>query len=595
MSDFPLLEFKSSKKSITEWFKLFWHDSAYALIDEKNQEIFALSCERITRAKHDAGSILQFFKYEELPKGFLINHSLLLSGLSKWGYLRHFFTYLSYQKIRKILNTLEPNFKRKFYIRKLGLVLFRAPFFWIRLILERLFYFTSRRMMSKIVGYKHHLCHAIAAYHLSPFFNKEVLVFVLDGLWEEEFSSLWCFNKNSHTLISESKTTQFSSLNFTSIGYLYALFTEALWFKMDSDEWKTEALAAYGEADSNLYDLCCKSYQIDEENLKWVTDMNFVNRLHNRKYLQEKVVEIGKENFAATIQKFLEETVVQYLIFVHKKYPIDYICLAWGVVANVIMNLNIYERTPFKNIYILPCFGDDGSALGAAIISGLERDNNLSWINTKTMPYWGPCYSRDEVLEALKNSWEKIYWEDKNISWPEDAAQAISNGKIVAVFHGKMEFGPRALGNRSILANPRDQKIREKMNLSIKRRPYFQPFCPSILESERTRLFSLSYPNKHMTMAFRFREEFRSILPSACHIDWTARPQFVEQQDNESYFRILSELKRITGYGVVVNTSFNLHGRSMVMSPDHAIRDFLDCNLDILFIEWYMVTRKNSL
>lgn len=196
------------------------------------------------------------------------------------------------------------------------------------------------------------------------------------------------------------------------------------------------------------------------------------------------------------------------------------------------------------------------------------------------------------MLDELKKYPVELAWEDRNGTWPEDAARAILNGKIVAVFQGKMEFGPRALGNRSILADPRDPNVREKMNLMIKRRPHFQPFCPSILETDREELFITSYPNKHMTMAFRFKEKFRNLFPSACHIDGTARPQFVEESDNSHYFRLLSEIKKITGYGIVVNTSFNLHGRAMVMTPEQALQDFLDCNIDILFIEGYMVMRN---
>ena len=195
-------------------------------------------------------------------------------------------------------------------------------------------------------------------------------------------------------------------------------------------------------------------------------------------------------------------------------------------------------------------------------------------------------------MNELKKYSEEVVWEDRNDTWPEDAAIDILNSNIIAIFQGKMEFGPRALGNRSILADPRDPKVREKMNLKIKRRPYFQPFCPSILETDREKLFIESYPNKHMTMAFRFREEFRNLFPSACHIDGTARPQFVENVDNPNYFRLLSEIKRNIGHGIVVNTSFNLHGRAMVMNPEQAMQDFLDCNLDALFIEGYKVTRR---
>ena len=155
-----------------------------------------------------------------------------------------------------------------------------------------------------------------------------------------------------------------------------------------------------------------------------------------------------------------------------------------------------------------------------------------------------------------------------------------------------MEFGPRALGNRSIIANPMLKDTRQKINSTIKRRPSYQPFCPSILEEERVRLFKDSFSHKHMAIAFRMKEKFINDLPCAVHVDGTARPQFVEERDNPNYYRYLKALKNITGYGVSLNTSFNLHGRTIVRTPKDAIIDFIDCNIDELFIEGYQVKRN---
>jgi carbamoyltransferase len=155
-----------------------------------------------------------------------------------------------------------------------------------------------------------------------------------------------------------------------------------------------------------------------------------------------------------------------------------------------------------------------------------------------------------------------------------------------------MEWGPRALGNRSIVADCRSEEITKKINGSIKNRPFFQPYCPSILEEERERLFEKSYPNKHMTCAFRMRQEHRNNIPASVHVDGTGRAQFVEEKDNPMYFRYLKELKKLTGYGVSINTSFNKHGRTIVETPKDAIQDFLDTNMDFVMIEGYLVTRK---
>jgi len=169
----------------------------------------------------------------------------------------------------------------------------------------------------------------------------------------------------------------------------------------------------------------------------------------------------------------------------------------------------------------------------------------------------------------------------------------VSEGKICSLFHGRMEFGPRALGNRSIIANAMLEESRDKINSTVKKRPAYQPFCPSILEEERERLFESSFPHKHMAIAFRMKEKHIKKLPCAVHIDGTARPQFVDKRDNPNYYRYLKALKKMTGYGVSLNTSFNLHGRTIVRTPKDAVIDFIDCNLDELFIEGYRVTRKS--
>jgi carbamoyltransferase len=210
------------------------------------------------------------------------------------------------------------------------------------------------------------------------------------------------------------------------------------------------------------------------------------------------------------------------------------------------------------------------------------------------MPYWGPEFSKKEVEEELKK-WEKeIAYLDLGDNWEDIVAELIANGKIVSIFQGRMEFGPRALGNRSVLGDPRTMKTRDRINSTIKRRPWFQPFAPSVLAEEKDRLFEKAYLNKHMTMAFRVKKVYWDKIPSAMHVDGTARAQFVEKKDNPSYYKIIEKFKEKTGYGIIVNTSFNLHGRTIVMTPEHAIRDFIDCGIDAMVIEGFLVVNKKN-
>jgi len=205
------------------------------------------------------------------------------------------------------------------------------------------------------------------------------------------------------------------------------------------------------------------------------------------------------------------------------------------------------------------------------------------------MPYFGSSFSKNEVEEALQKSGLK--YEFLGDEAYKKAALKITKGEIGAIFQGRCEFGPRALGNRSIVANVRDEDIQKKINSSIKNRPLFQPFCPSILIVEKDRLFEKAYDNKHMTIAFRLKEEFKDAIPGSVHVDLTARVQFVSKEDNKNYYTLLQEIKKLTSFGVIINTSFNKHGRTMVLNPKQAIIDFLDTNLDFMVMEGFWVQR----
>jgi carbamoyltransferase len=359
----------------------------------------------------------------------------------------------------------------------------------------------------------------------------------------------------------------------------------------NSDEGKVEALAAFGKADKDLYGSLKSATYIDKNLLSIKFDLKLIEPFYDIEWLRKQRERMGDENFCASIQTYLEDIVVDYLNLAYEKYPTNNLCISGGVAANIIMSLAIYEKTNFKNIYIYPAMADDGLAIGSAILTAISLDQDIKWLKDMSMPYFGDSYSREEVKKVL-DKFANISYEDLGDVWPEKAAISVANGKICALFHGQMEFGPRALGNRSIVANPMLQNTRQKINSTIKRRPSYQPFCPSILEEERVRLFKDSFSHKHMAIAFRMKEEFINDLPCAVHVDGTARPQFVEEKDNPNYYRYLKALKNITGYGVSLNTSFNLHGRTIVRTPKDAIIDFIDCNIDELFIEGYRVKRN---
>jgi len=599
------------------------HDSAICLIDTSKKTVFAISTERVTRIKHDQldiTPILENYNFEAID---YVAHSYIdFSDKGHDGELREKMTYS--KDIEKALRLIiKPT-----YIKDMNISRFEKN----KLIFKSLFnnfsavkaYYGAKFNRAfaketpegnrkaftnyidknfnkfnlkpkKIFFYEHHLCHAIPSYYLSPFNGDRAFALTIDGQGDGFFSKLYLFNGlEDYKLIGQSSADFIGNSRFLSIGRIYENFTRAMDLRPNSDEGKVEALAAFGKADKDLFQQLMSTTYIDKNNLSINFDIKKIEFFYDIDWLKEQRKRIGNESFCATVQNYLEDTIVVYLNYAYEKYPINNLCLSGGVAANIIMSLNIYERTNFKNIYVLPPMGDDGLAIGSAILTSIDLDQDVSWLKGFEMPYFGDSYTREQVKITLE-SFDNITFEDVESSWPEEAAKSVAKGNICSLFHGRMEFGPRALGNRSIVADPMRENIRQRINSTVKRRPNYQPFCPSILEEERERLFEVSFAHKHMAIAFRMKEEFIKDLPCAVHVDGTARPQFVEEKDNPSYYRYLKALKAITGYGVSLNTSFNLHGRTIVRTPEDAVVDFIDCNIDELYIEGFRVKRKQGI
>jgi carbamoyltransferase len=611
--------------------KCWGQESAIFYLDTTNRTIFAVNSDRISRIKkdnYDISPILNMYskQFSELEviaipfKNYNGRDALLeTKGTS--------YFWLNYQRLRR--GILKPKYysdlTKKLDILstfKLLLGIFSRPkiiyyylirqFYWNKYIDEKLsenFHFKycfsyikelfekyeiSER---KINFYDHHHSHAASAFYFSKFSlqpKSKTIIFTLDEHGDNSFSSLAVFENMNYRLLAKSTADKFyigSSVYVTSIASIYSSFTHSMGFRRSSDEGKVEALAAFGNPNNELLMELNKAIYI--EDMEFKCNLNNYYKLCNPEILDAWRDQIGGENFCSTVQTWLEDIVCEYLNLAHTIYGGENLCIAGGVAANVIMNYRIYERTPYKNIFVVPFMGDEGSAVGAAILAAVELQQDISWLSNFSMPYWGPEFNSEEILAAAQK-FPNITLEGPIQDWPLSAAKSIYENKIVAVFQGRMEFGPRALGNRSILANPLDADMRKKMNASIKKRPWFQPFCPIVLEEDRERLFHNSYHHKHMATAFLMREEFRRALPSAIHVDGTARPQFVTLEDNPNIYKFLKELKNLSGYGVAINTSFNLHGRTIVNTPEDAITDFLDCDIDELYIGGFRVERKKK-
>ena len=600
------------------------HDSALCLLDISKKTIFAMSTERVTRIKHDQldiTPILDNYKFKDVD---YVAHSYSdFEDKGQDGELREKMVYnkeiekalrliinptyikdLNISRIEKnkaIFKSLFTNFSavKDYYSAKFRRALVnetpkgnkKAFINYIKINFNKFGLWPKN-----IFFYEHHLCHAMPSYCLSPFNGNKAIALTIDGQGDGFFSKVYVFESSAkYELIGESSADFIGGGDrFLSIGRIYNIFTQAMGLRPNSDEGKVEALAAFGSADEHLLSLLQSATKINKHSLSIEFNKEGIEPFYDIDWLKLQRRQIGNENFCATVQDYLEETIVNYLNAVYEKYPINNLCLSGGVAANIIMSLGIFERTNFKNIYVLPPMGDEGLAIGSAILTALDLDQDISWLKYLEMPYFGDSYSREQVKKTL-NSFKNIIFDDIEDSWPEEAAKSVAEGNICSFFHGRMEFGPRALGNRSIVADPMRENVRQRINSTVKRRPNYQPFCPSILEEERERLFKDSFSHKHMAIAFRMKEEFIKDLPCAVHVDGTARPQFVEEKDNPHYYRYLKALKEITGYGVSLNTSFNLHGRTIVRTPKDAIVDFIDCNIDELFIEGFRVKIKQGI
>jgi len=598
----------------------FWgHDSALYYLDTDAKEIFALSTERITRIKHDRIDVtvalnqfpairpdivvhsygtfgdnsldeenrkdgVIFLLQEKIARDFISSSHLPKEHMPQ----RFVQSHKLYHEIHRIMELDGGEF---IGMPDNGSMHRSAVEHTFKLLLASSGYSVPLQFAN------HHLCHAASAYFTSPYCaDGKAAVVTFDGWGDHCFGKAFIFSANGYIELGKSPALSFSHNGRThvmSVGELYAVFTEALGFRKYSDEGKVEALAAFGTPDSKMLEQLNAATQIRDNAI--YLDPRKLAQYYDPTFIRSVSERIGIENCSATIQTFLEETIVRYLNALTLPNDIESICLSGGVFANVIINLKIFERCRFgSRMYITPFMADEGTACGAAILTAVKHGKNVSWIKEWKMPYLGPEYDRTTVTEALENIAEKVTYEFLGEDWPYDAAKSIHANKVIGVFQGRMEFGPRALGNRSILADPRDRQTREKINLSIKRRPVWQPLCPSVLESERERLFEASFSHKHMAIAFRLKREFFDALPSAIHVDGTARPQFVSKEDNPSYFTLLTRVKELSGFGVVINTSFNIHGRAIVMTPTDALTDFLDCNLDVLYIAGYRVERKQT-
>jgi len=619
---------KNETKTLYIGTKFFGHDSSLFIVEPEEKEMFGMSTERMTRYKHDSLSpqdvLERYIEYRKLDPNkvgqIFVGYSFRTDDYTlpedfhtfNKNFRKHFNVSFKKDVDAKLVEFKQWSLIKKMYESlksihgiKMALGLVHNKIYGqrrktVRLHIHDMLAKKFPKAKISIECYDHETCHAISSHYTSPF--EDELLFTFDGYGDGNFSKVFIANRGSLKEIATSKyveinigTTDEPEMMIGSVGFIYSHFTGLLGFIREADEGKVEALAAYGKPVIDLLNDLVSLFSINKnDGLK--LDVKKATVILQNERIKKIISNNKKEDVASTVQKFLEIITKKYILHIKSITQFSAIALSGGVAANVINNLMIFEEiTP--NIHVIPAMADDGSAQGATLMALIDNGytyDNLSWIRKEIMPYYGTSYTINEIKLCLDLYQNEILYDFLPEIWPEKVGELIASERIGAIFHGKMEWGPRALGNRSLLASPLKIDFRERINKEIKRRPSFQPFCPSILEEERERLFDNSYKNKHMTCAFRMKKEFAIQLQSAVHIDNTARAQFVEKNDNPYYYRLLKKVKELTGFGVIINTSFNKHGRTIVESPNDAMRDFIDTDMDFLVIEGFLVTRKNK-
>jgi carbamoyltransferase len=423
----------------------------------------------------------------------------------------------------------------------------------------------------------HHLSHAASAFLCSPY--KEAAILTVDGRGEKTTTSYYIGNNNEMTCIGNVDMPH-------SLGMLYEKMTSYLGFLHSSDEYKVMALASYGEPvfvetfRSLIHVYKDGQYTIDEFD---PAEKFGPARKRSDPFTQHHF------NIAFGLQKALEETVLQLVQWLYARTGLDSLCMAGGVALNCVVNAVVRDKGPFKNIWVQPAAGDAGTALGAALHIDLCKRIGGHRNFYMTHPYWGPAYSDNEIEKFLQ--WTKVpYRRLDNVA--AEAAAILADNKVIGWFQGNMEFGPRALGSRSILASPIDPGMQAILN-EIKDREDFRPVAPVVLEEDAKEWFRGASFSPFMLFVYDVLPDKADLIPAVRHVDGTARIQTINRRQHKLYYDLIKEFKKITGVPVLVNTSFNTRGEPIVCTPRDAIECFWTSPFDALVINSFLLEKNN--
>ena len=585
----------------------FYHDSAAAIIID-GEIISASQEERFTRKKHDS----------RFPENAI--ESVLMEAKLSFDEIDFVVFYdKPLLKFERLLETYIGMFPRGFNSFRLAIPLWiREKLFLKDFLLKKFKNLDQNFSENKLMFSEHHFSHAASAFYPSPF--DEAIVLTLDGVGEWATTTVSLGKGNKLKILKE--------LHFPhSLGLLYSAFTYYLGFRVNSGEYKVMGLAPYGSPKykdlilSNLLDIKDDgSFRMHQDFFSYATGLRMTNKKfhdlfgHPPREPETEDLEQFHMDIASSIQAVTEEIILKIVKNIAKEYKIKNLCLAGGVALNCVANGKILKEGIFDDIWIQPAAGDAGGSLGAALAfwhSELDKPRKLNKKDNMKGTYLGPSFTESQILnslEALGGNFTK-YKKNEAI---EITAKALSENKAVGWFNGRMEFGPRALGARSILGDARSPDTQKNLNLKIKFRESFRPFAPSVLFEECQNWFNLKFPSPYMLLVADVSESIkirsdndelkgiekldlsRSLIPAVTHVDYSARIQTVHQDTNPDYYQLIKRFHELTGCPVIVNTSFNVRGEPIVHSPEDAFNCFMGTDLDILVIENFVLKKEDQ-
>ena len=588
----------------------FYHDSAAAVIVD-GKITAAAQEERFSRKKHDARFPINAIKY------VLEENNIKLSEIDYIVFFEK--PFLKFERLLETYLAFAPKGFKSFSMSMP--IWLREKLFQKKLIFDELNQIDENfNDIKKIKFSEHHYSHAASAFFPSPF--KEAIVLTLDGVGEWATTTVSIGKENNLEIIKE--------IHFPhSLGLLYSAFTYYTGFKVNSGEYKLMGLAPYGEP---IYkELILKelidvkddgSFRLNMKYFNYATGLTMTNNKF-AKLFGQKVRQAESElltqfhmDIAASIQAVTEEVVLKLTRDLSKEYNIRNLCMAGGVALNCVANGKILKDKVFENIWIQPAAGDAGGSLGAALAywyKELKKPRTIDENDSMSGSYLGPKYNNETIENKLKDL-RGVFKKFSDLDLIKEVAAQLNNQKTIGWFQGRMEFGPRALGGRSILADPRSEKMQKVLNLKVKFRESFRPFAPSVLREEVKNWFDLDCDSPYMLLVSEVKKSLqipmndnqknlfgidklnikRSNIPAVTHVDYTARVQTVHEETNKRYYDLIKEFNNLTSCPVLVNTSFNIRGEPIVNTIEDAFKCFMGTDLDLLVCENFILYKEQQ-